>query len=341
MLNEDGQDGLPVFLLVAFAASIGASIAVVATGGSGSPLVFGLGVLVMLAPASSALAAWKLSKRPFGNIGLKHFPVKYLVVALLLVPVATWIAGSVEFGIVGDGIPWAAWLEPDSSGMIHPEAPLGEEPFDQSELPAKIARRALLGLLVVSLLAFGEEVGWRGYMQPRLTARYGTSRGVMLGAAIWAAWHVPFGLSGIQSVEGLSNLSLVALAPLVHFGYGLMLGFLWERAQSIWIVTLAHGAGNNWANLPFRLMGSRNVILALLVRAVVYVVIGLGCLWLLRRPASPAPGTGGADGAKVAHTRNSNGPELGSPDGKLSRSSSVLLAGAVCLVLWALGMLPF
>ena len=105
MLNEDGQDGLPVFFLVAFAASIGASIAVVATGGSGSPLVVGLGVLVMLAPASSALAAWKLSKRPFGNIGLKHFPVKYLVVALLLVPVATWIAGSVEFGIVGDGYP--------------------------------------------------------------------------------------------------------------------------------------------------------------------------------------------------------------------------------------------
>ena len=53
----------------------------------------------MLAPVNNALAAWKLSKRPFGDIGLKHFPVKYLGFTLLLVPVATWIAGSVEFGM--------------------------------------------------------------------------------------------------------------------------------------------------------------------------------------------------------------------------------------------------
>ncbi len=286
MLNEPGEDGLRVFLLIAFAASIGVALAAVALGDCASPLVLGLGALVMFAPVVSALVAWKLSKRPFGDIGLKRFPVPYLVLALFLVPVATWIAAGVQFNVLGDGIPWAAWLEPDSSGMIHPApvAHLGEEPFESSALWTKIANKALLGLLLVSLLAFGEEVGWRGYMQPRLTARYGARRGVALGAAIWAAWHVPFTLSGVQSIEGLSNLALMALMAVSHFGYGLMLGFLWERARSIWVVTLAHGAGNNWANLPFRLMdGEGDPVLSFLFRGAFYVAFGLGCLWLLAR----------------------------------------------------------
>ncbi len=141
MPNEHSQADLRLYLAGVFAASIGASIVTGATG-SGSSLAFGLGALVMYAPACSALAAWKLSKRPFGDIGFKRFPVKYLLVALFLVPVAAWIAGGIEFGIAGGGIPWAAWLEPDSSGLIHPaeRARLGEEPFDQSELLAKIAR---------------------------------------------------------------------------------------------------------------------------------------------------------------------------------------------------------
>ncbi len=105
-----------------------------------------------------------------------------------------------------------------------------------------------------------------------------------MAAAIWAAWHVPMALGGVQSAEGLSNLVLAALQPLGHFGYGLMVGFLWERTRSIWVVTLAHGAGNNWTNLPFRFMeGDGNGILGLVLGDTVYVTVGLGCLWLLSR----------------------------------------------------------
>lgn len=284
MPGVDGRDGLLVFLPMVFAASIGSAITVAATGGAESSLTFGLGALGMYAPAIGALTAWKFSKRPFGDIGLKRFPITYLLAALFLVPTAAWIAGGISVGIDGGGIGWAAWLQPDSSGLIHPAGPLGDEPFHQSELPAKIFTRALLGLLVVSLLALGEEVGWRGYMQPRLTARYGVTHGVVLAAAIWAAWHVPLALGGIQSAEGLSNVILAVLQPLGHSGYGLMLGFLWERARSIWIVTLAHGAGNNWANLPFRFMEDEgNGVRDLVILDSVYVGVGLACLWLLSR----------------------------------------------------------
>ncbi|WP_030873882.1 CPBP family intramembrane glutamic endopeptidase [Streptomyces sp. NRRL F-2747] len=48
----------------------------------------------------------------------------------------------------------------------------------------------MLSALVSVPLYFGEELGWQGYMLPRLVQR-GRIRGLLLGGAIWGAWHVP------------------------------------------------------------------------------------------------------------------------------------------------------
>jgi membrane protease YdiL (CAAX protease family) len=38
----------------------------------------------------------------------------------------------------------------------------------------------------------GEEVGWRGYMLPRLLARENSEKTLWISGLIWAAWHYPF-----------------------------------------------------------------------------------------------------------------------------------------------------
>jgi len=285
--KDTGSDtGLHVFLLAAFSLSIAVSAVARLTGAAKSPYVFILGVVVMIAPFGCSLIAWKLSRRPFGNLGFGKFPIRYLLLALFLVPVASWVAGAIGIVITDRGVPWSAWLQPDAAGMIHPppDARLGEAPFSGGALPAKLALKALVGLVLVSILAFGEEVGWRGYMQPRLTGRFGVSRRVAFAATIWALWHIPFALGGLQTVSGISGVMLALVMPLGHFGYGLMLGYLWERVRSIWIVALAHGAGNNWGNFPFRLMEIEgDAVVLLLLRNVVYVLAGLFCLGLLQR----------------------------------------------------------
>ena len=39
--------------------------------------------------------------------------------------------------------------------------------------------------------ALGEEVGWRGYMMPRLKERFGLLNGRLLGGVVWGVWHWP------------------------------------------------------------------------------------------------------------------------------------------------------
>lgn len=39
--------------------------------------------------------------------------------------------------------------------------------------------------------ALGEEVGWRGYMMPRLKERFGLLNGRLLGGFVWGIWHWP------------------------------------------------------------------------------------------------------------------------------------------------------
>jgi membrane protease YdiL (CAAX protease family) len=71
-------------------------------------------------------------------------------------------------------------------------------------------------------------------------------------ALIWAGWHVPFALSGVQHIDGVSATSLALRMPLGIAASGLILGWLWLRTESVWMVALAHGTFNNWGQYAFK-----------------------------------------------------------------------------------------
>ena len=70
--------------------------------------------------------------------------------------------------------------------------------------------------------ALGEEVGWRGYMMPRLKERFGLLNGRLLGGVVWGIWlgRTPAGSGGV--VRGLLCPQRPAGYPLrengVHLG---------------------------------------------------------------------------------------------------------------------------
>ncbi len=101
---------------------------------------------------------------------------------------------------------------------------------------------------VVAMVMFsvGEEVGWRGFAQPRLRDRYGALAGSVILGVLWGLWHLPMFL--MADLDPLTILLLVfAFLPAgsVTFGW-----FFEKTRGSLTIAILLHmGAHLNNSHL--------------------------------------------------------------------------------------------
>lgn len=241
-----------VFVATAFGLSIALSLAIGLTGGYQSRLI-GLGYLSMVAP-TIAVAVTHFATNEAPHIRWNRFAPKYLPVALFLIPGVLHAVMLPLMAIVGGGLHWQVWLTPDPNGLYDTPLSRGWGTVTGQELAGHIVLNAIVGLIVVSLLALFEEVGWRAWLLPRLRARMNARRAVIVTSIVWALWHVPFELSGIMHIEGVSALKLALALPFGTLSAGLILGWLWLRTESIWLVAIAHGALNNWGQYAFKYM---------------------------------------------------------------------------------------
>jgi membrane protease YdiL (CAAX protease family) len=131
--------------------------------------------------------------------------------------------------LIEGGLHWQDWLSPQSDGLYHTPQSRAWGNVTISGLVVHIAINALVGLAVVSFMAFFEEIGWRAWLLPRLRGRLGARRAVVAVAVLWALWHVPFELSGILHIEGVSPIKLALVMPTGTMAAGLILGWLWMR----------------------------------------------------------------------------------------------------------------
>jgi membrane protease YdiL (CAAX protease family) len=92
----------------------------------------------------------------------------------------------------------------------------------------------------------GEEIGWRGFALPRLTAHLGLARASLLLGIVWATWHLP-----LFFVPGVDNYgqSFVIFALQVT-AISVPMAWLYARTSgSLLLVMLMHGASNQTRNI--------------------------------------------------------------------------------------------
>ncbi len=113
--------------------------------------------------------------------------------------------------------------------------------------------------LVNMFAALGEEVGWRGAMQPMLNDRFGKRVGRIIGGVIWGAWHWPvMTLAGYEyglNYWGYPILGMVTFC-LFTIAVGTLEDSLYEKSKCIWIPSLMHGSINAIATAPMMVGGS-------------------------------------------------------------------------------------
>ncbi|MBR2989886.1 MAG: CPBP family intramembrane metalloprotease [Solobacterium sp.] len=123
--------------------------------------------------------------------------------------------------------------------------------------PMYLAVTAVQCLIYIPLInmipACGEESAWRGYMTPYLKKKYGRDKGLVLSGLIWGVWHWPLIiLAGYE--YGTQYFGAPVLGPmlfcLITVSLGILMDYVYERTQCIWVPAIMHGSFNAWATFP-------------------------------------------------------------------------------------------
>ena len=92
----------------------------------------------------------------------------------------------------------------------------------------------MLGIQMITG-AIGEEIGWRGFLLPRLGQYFGAKRAAWAMGVLWALWHVPaFFTPGLPHQLMPMWLVLPAVAC-----FGVFMAFVFNRAGGSVLVTMA------------------------------------------------------------------------------------------------------
>lgn len=91
-------------------------------------------------------------------------------------------------------------------------------------------------------LFFGEEFGWRYFLQPRLQKVYGKKCGVLILGFIWGIWHLPLCFT-LYSPE--TPIYCVVNHVAYCMSLGVFLGYVYMKTENIWAPILIHLVNNS------------------------------------------------------------------------------------------------
>lgn len=100
-----------------------------------------------------------------------------------------------------------------------------------------------INFFLVFVAFFGEEYGWRYYMQPYLQRKYGRRGGVLLLGVVWGLWHLPVDFFYYTTPDmGI----LAALSQQITcITLGIFFAYAYMKTNNIWVPVILHYLNNN------------------------------------------------------------------------------------------------
>ena len=194
---------------------------------SGSLLIFSVIGLVLL-----VVLRWRGGPQSFAGAGMAFGKIRiwllYGLAMVLFYGLETLLNYVFKFGTLAD----VTNLYPAGTTAAIPPMAL---------LASTILNVIIIGPFLGLIITFGEEYGWRGYLQSELV-HLGRIRGVGLLGIIWGVWHWPIILMG-YNYPGQP-----VLGPLLMTAYTVVLAYFLAyavfKSKGVWTAAYLHALNN-------------------------------------------------------------------------------------------------
>src|SRR5215211_827289 len=225
-------------------------------GGTSKATIFTALVLLMALIAALLIRALGITSE-FVAAGLYMFtPAEAALIMLLVVTREGYSKeGWKSLGLhrLGLSVWWIAFGAPLLVSLVA-SAIVWATPLASFVIPGIGTGGRLLGFLIqVVLFTFtfvlGEELGWRGYLLPKLLG-VGQTRALVLVGLVWAAWHMP--LIFLTPLYHSAGNKLIVLPLFVGtiVAVSFFFGYLRIYTGSVWPASLGHSVHNAaWGTL--------------------------------------------------------------------------------------------
>lgn len=251
--------------------------------------------LAMWAPGLGAIVATRYAAGdPLRTLNLRRLGERRAYLWAWLLPPVLTAAAILFTWLLGAGE-----LDPELSAIRETLPDMGGQIFPAGVFMATQILAALtLGPLINTIFALGEELGWRGFLLPRLLP-LGQPRAILLSGAIWGIWHAPAILQGhnypTRPVAGVFLMIVFSVLA------GAIFSWLYLRTRSPWAPALAHGSMNASGGLPllFFLPGIDIAIGGTIASAIGWIPLALFLGWLAWTRRLPVEETGRMEGGRV------------------------------------------
>ena len=193
--------------------------------------------LCMFIPLVATLICQKSSKEPlFRNVGISWKVnrwwflgwLTFPVIALLTLLFTHWISGIDTHSEIMQAL-----------GETLPFGPVGATAIT-------LLSGMLAGATINGLFAFGEEVGWRGYLLKQFEGRSFLGTAVVIGI-IWGLWHAPLILMGHNYPQHAQWGVLMMVVMCIPMSF--IIQYFRVKSGSVIVAAIMHGTCNGVAGL--------------------------------------------------------------------------------------------
>ena len=171
-------------------------------------------------------------------------------------------------------------------------------PYWQTSAPYVLMAVLIPNFFLSFAAFFGEEYGWRYYLQPLLQKRFGPVRGTIILGVVWGLWHLPLDLFFYSPGYALQS---IAAHQVTCITLGVFFAFAYMSTGNIWVPVALHFLNNNLAvavsgtaQLSGYAVGWMDVLASLVINGVIFLPF-LAAKVFRRRPGTAPSAEPGAE----------------------------------------------